>query len=371
MYGFIDNQNGDITCVYTGRVATFNTRAGAVANAMNTEHTFPQSKFGSANPMQSDIHHLFPCDAIANTRRSNDPFGIVTSPVWMQGGSLTDNTIFEPRDAQKGTAARALLYFVTRYQDFTAFIAPQEELLKEWALKFVPTTWDSLRNERTFLVQGNRNPFIDHPEFIERISNFAGAAPAPTKNIAITYTQPVNFGYVVFNDTIDYGMLVENTGNTNVDIVMASLTPKPQPNITTQQGLFALQPKQSKLFTFRFIGKKPGTNFTDSFRLQVQGGAQRLLSFTANVSGLSVYEQQRANISIYPNPAAHTVSITADQVLNYPCTVNFYSVLGKLVHSTVLNETFTELNIAILPAGCYFVQVNDGTTSSIAKLIKY
>lgn len=371
MYSFIDNLNGDVTCVYTGRVATFNSRAGAVANSMNAEHTFPQSKFGSADPMQSDIHHLFPCDASANTRRSNHPYGIVTSPVWMQGGSLSDNSKFEPRDEQKGTSARALLYFVTRYQDYTGFVAPQEDLLREWALKFMPTQWDSLRNERTFLVQGNRNPFIDHPEFIERISNFAGAAPAPTKNIAITYTQPVNYGYVALNDTIDYGMLVENTGNSAVDIVMASLTPKPQPNFTTQQGLFKLQPKESKLFTFRFIGKKSGTNFTDSFSLQLQGGAQNILSFTANVSGLSVNETQRANISLYPNPTTSTVSINADQVLNYPCAVNFYGVTGKLVHSTVLNETFTELNIASLPAGCYFVQVNDGTLSSVTKLVKY
>lgn len=371
MYGFIDNLNGDITCVYTGRVATFDSRQGAVTNSFNAEHTFPQSKFSSADPMQSDIHHLFPCDATANTRRSNDPFGIVTSPVWMQGGSMTDNSKFEPRDEQKGTSARALLYFVTRYQDFTGFVAPQEELLREWALKFMPSQWDSLRNERTFLVQGNRNPFIDHPEFIERISNFVGLGPAATKSIAITYSQPVNYGYVALNDTIDYGMLVENTGNTEVDIVMASLTPKPQPNVNTQQGLFKLQPKESKLFTFRFIGKNAGVNFTDSFSLQLQGGGQTVLAFTANVSGLSVAEKQRTNISVYPNPTASTVSINADQMLNYPCTVNFYSVTGKLIHSTVLNETFTELNIASLPAGCYFVQVNDGTLSSVTKLVKY
>lgn len=371
MYGFIDNRNGDVTCVYTGRTATFNDRQGAVANSINAEHTFPQSKFSSADPMQSDIHHLFPCDATANTRRSNDPYGIVTSPVWMVGGSLTDNSKFEPRDEQKGTSARALLYFITRYQDFTGFVAPQEELLREWALKFMPTQWDSLRNERVLLVQGNRNPYIDHPEFIERISNFVGAGPAATKSIAITYTQPVNYGYLVLKDTVDYGMLVENTGNTEVDIVMASLTPKPQPNVSTQQGLFKLQPKESKLFTFRFIGKNAGINFTDSFSLQLQGGAQNILSFTANVSGLSVTEQQRANISIYPNPAANTLRINADRMLNYPCNVSFYDVTGKLTHSTVLNETFTELNIASLPAGCYFVQVNDGTLSSVTKLVKY
>jgi hypothetical protein len=371
MYGFIDNQNGDITCVYTGRVATFNTRAGAVSNSFNAEHTFPRSQYNSQNPMFSDIHHLYPADATANTQRSNDPFGVVTSPVWMQGGSISDNSTFEPRDEHKGTAARAMIYFVTRYQDHSGFFNPQEDILRKWALAFKPTSWDSLRNERTFLVQGNRNPYIDHPEFIERISNFAGAGPPQIKSISTTYIQPVNYGYVALNDTIDYGLLVENTGNTEVDIVMASLTPKPQPNVITQQGLFKIQPRESKYFTFRFIARNSGMNFTDSFSLQVQGGAQNILAFTANVSGLSVREQQRANIKLYPNPTANTVLINADKVLNYPCEVNFYNIAGRLVHSTVLNETFTELNIASLSAGCYFVQVNDGNLSSVTKLVKY
>ena len=60
MYGTLDNHYGQVECVYTGRSATFNTRAGANANNINCEHTFPQSKFNSAQPMKSDIHHLFP-----------------------------------------------------------------------------------------------------------------------------------------------------------------------------------------------------------------------------------------------------------------------------------------------------------------------
>ena len=38
MYGNLDNVNGQVTCIYTGRVATFNTRAGATANNFNCEH---------------------------------------------------------------------------------------------------------------------------------------------------------------------------------------------------------------------------------------------------------------------------------------------------------------------------------------------
>jgi len=59
MYGDLDNYSGKVTCVYTGRTASFNTRSGATDNNMNCEHTFPQSKFCSTESyMVADIHHL-------------------------------------------------------------------------------------------------------------------------------------------------------------------------------------------------------------------------------------------------------------------------------------------------------------------------
>src|SRR5690606_29957586 len=59
MYATLDNVGGDVTCVYTGRTATFNDRPGANNNNFNCEHTFPQGFFNQASPMRNDIHHLF------------------------------------------------------------------------------------------------------------------------------------------------------------------------------------------------------------------------------------------------------------------------------------------------------------------------
>ncbi|HYG16482.1 MAG TPA: endonuclease, partial [Bacteroidia bacterium] len=371
MYAYVDNFDSLVTCVYTGRVDTFNTRAGAVANDFTAEHTFPQSKFGSADPMQSDIHHLFPADGAANTRRSNDPFGIVTSPVWMEGGSLSDNSQFEPRDYHKGTAARAMFYMVARYQDFTGFFAPQEDLLREWALKFLPDSKDSARHEKAAQVQGNRNPFTDHPEFIERISNFAGPAPALVKNMLLTYSTPVHLGYVASNDTVNHTVIAYNNGTDVLNVTLTAVSPKPQPNVTTTVTGFILQPGQAYRIPFRFIGKNPGANFTDSFNLQVQGLNSTIIAFNANVSGLSASQAVKNTVTLYPNPASSTVSIASSQALKLPCTVNFYDITGRLVHSTVLNESFTDINIASLPAGCYFVQTNDGALSSVARFVKH
>lgn len=87
MYADIDNVNGKVTCVYTGRQASFTTRSGANSNSFNCEHTWPQSLFNKNEPERADIHHLFPTDVTSNSRRSSYPFGVVSSASWSQGGS--------------------------------------------------------------------------------------------------------------------------------------------------------------------------------------------------------------------------------------------------------------------------------------------
>lgn len=176
MYADLDNVNGDVTCVYTGRTATFNTRAGANANNINCEHTMPQSLFGSASPMQTDIHHLFPSDAVANSVRSNNPFGPVNNPTWSVGGSKYAGGVFEPRDVHKGNAARALLYFALRYGDYSNFISGMESTLRSWHLQDLPDAAERGRNDGIFQLQHNRNPLVDYPQFEERLASFTGNA---------------------------------------------------------------------------------------------------------------------------------------------------------------------------------------------------
>jgi deoxyribonuclease-1 len=192
MYGIIDNVGGQVECIYTGRVATFNTRTGATANNFNCEHTWPQSKFSEADPMVSDINHLFPSDEAANSKRSNFPFGVVTSASWTVGGSKYGSgyggqTVFEPRDEHKGDCARAMLYFITRYPNnygsFWSDSPYQEAAFRDWNKRFPPTAKSKARNNGVQQYQGNRNPFIDHPEFVERIASFTGAADLPQRSI--------------------------------------------------------------------------------------------------------------------------------------------------------------------------------------------
>ena len=64
MYGYIDNEDGLIRCVYTG----FTQQGGYVTypNPINAEHLVPQSFFNSDEPMKSDIYILKPCHGNAS-----------------------------------------------------------------------------------------------------------------------------------------------------------------------------------------------------------------------------------------------------------------------------------------------------------------
>lgn len=150
-------------------------------NIVNCEHTWPQSKFTNKYPIEvqkNDLHHLFPAYSKANTSRGNYPLGSVIShegsipncSASKRGGlAETNSTGFEPPDYHKGNAARALFYFSLRYD------LEIPENLQETYL-----TWNELdpvdKEEREVnlkikAIQGNSNPFIEHPEYINKLIN--------------------------------------------------------------------------------------------------------------------------------------------------------------------------------------------------------
>lgn len=151
------------------------------SNILNTEHTWPQSRFTGKAPKEmqkSDLHHLFPADSKMNAIRGNHKFGDVTVPdralpcANSKAGTASGSReeIFEPPVDHKGNVARALFYFSVRYG---IHIDPQEEgFLRKWNRLDPVDQAERDRNDAIFKIQGDRNPFIDHPELSDEISDF-------------------------------------------------------------------------------------------------------------------------------------------------------------------------------------------------------
>ncbi len=191
----------------------------------NREHTVPASWFNDASPMYSDLFHVLPTDGYVNNRRSNYPYGKVGNASWTSlngsklGSSATSGysgTVFEPIDSFKGDIARIYFYMSTRYMDKIANwdgASFQNSDLSSWA-KNLFLQWHQLdpvsskerkRNDSVYVIQHNRNPFVDHPEWVNdiwgptaTINNYDFVAYLYTTNDAIN----VNFVNTFDNLTI-------------------------------------------------------------------------------------------------------------------------------------------------------------------------
>ncbi len=164
----------------------------------NREHLIPQSVFDSNYPMRSDAHFVVPSDKYVNSQRGSYPFGVVDTPNWTstngskRGNNLDSDysagyteTVFEPIDEFKGDIARMFFYFAARYEDDVAswsyemFNGTSDQvfdltffnILHQWHLDDPVSTRETYRNDAIFVRQNNRNPFIDHPEYIASIWN--------------------------------------------------------------------------------------------------------------------------------------------------------------------------------------------------------
>lgn len=126
----------------------------------NTEHVFPQSLI--VNNAKGDLHHLRVCDIRINQERGRLKF---------TGGkgaySKTENGWY-PGDQWKGDVARMIFYLNLRYNEDISETADLN-LLLQWHLEDEVSAFERMRNQKIYDIQGNRNPFIDHPEVAFKI----------------------------------------------------------------------------------------------------------------------------------------------------------------------------------------------------------
>jgi endonuclease I len=164
---------------------------GGEGDCYNREHSWPKSWFGGeVAPMYTDLFHLCPTDGYVNNMRSNYPFGDVGTASWTSqngsrlGASVTpgySGIVFEPRDDYKGDFARNYFYMATRYYQEDSswpgsdmvtgsqFKPWARAMLLIWAQQDPVSQKETERNNAVYLIQHNRNPFIDHPEYANGI----------------------------------------------------------------------------------------------------------------------------------------------------------------------------------------------------------
>lgn len=193
-------EDGYVTWFFTGTIAQYNGVMGSSQGSTNREHVWPK-KGGNAyadtkSKIGSDAHHLRPVEGTFNSSHNDSQFDEVeeiVANIIAENGSknysnlcyATDNA-FMPGIGYRGATARILLYVQTRWgteYELTFTDKSNGNSVKEigniatllkWHLEEPPTEEEKLRNEEVYKIQGNRNPFIDHPEYAARIYCYDG-----------------------------------------------------------------------------------------------------------------------------------------------------------------------------------------------------
>ncbi len=150
---------------------------------VNCEHTWPRSRLIDEDEeptlyshQQSDLHHLLPARSVINSLRGSDRFG---EPAYVMedqyapavsGQDSDGHNLFSLIEVRRGDVARVIFYMSIRWG--LDIIDYEEQTLRSWHLADPVDNWERERNTRIASYQGNRNPFIDCPELVDRIDDF-------------------------------------------------------------------------------------------------------------------------------------------------------------------------------------------------------
>ena len=153
---------------------------------LNCEHIVPKSLFNNDHLGFSDLHHLITAEGATNTFRNNRPYrefkddegkiGPNSLVDYIKPGGKSTSKYFEPLN-NKALVARATLYFIVCHKEkLSATVYDKEAVatLINWSNSAAPSRYEQHRNESIFELQGNRNPFIDFPKWVEEVDFMEG-----------------------------------------------------------------------------------------------------------------------------------------------------------------------------------------------------
>lgn len=342
----------------------------------NREHSWPQSWFNSASPMKTDLFQVYPTDGYVNGMRSNYPYGEVgTASSTSSNGSKLGNcvypgytgTVFEPIDEYKGDFARTYFYMSTRYYTEDAswqsngmvsgadLLPWAQNMLMEWSVNDPVSAKEIARNNAVYAIQGNRNPYIDHPEFAFLI--FSSNYPQPQFTTSPVETAMINSYYEYFiqatdangNDLIfvaeslpTWLSLTDNGNNT------ASLTGTPQ---NGDDGSFSIS-----------IGVQ------NPYSLPVYQNYTLMVSPVTSVEEVPI---PQGEFTVFPNPVKQELTIVLNDQAND--RISIYDAYGSVRVQFIkeANRIYFPVNTSDWPSGIYFIKAsNDRNESRQIKFIR-
>ena len=378
-YGTTDlNSSGKIWDMYSNCSFTLGTDqdSGSGSNecdVYNREHTTPQSWFGGASPMYSDLFNVYPTDKIVNAQRGNLPYGEVGTVSYTSGNGCKIGTcdfagytgeVFEPIDEYKGDFARTYFYMATRFADVIpgwvssygssypvgviysasnlGLSTYAANLFLAWSRQDPVSAKEIARNDAVYSVQNNRNPFIDFPGLEEYIlgNKTSQTFSVAGSNVTIpTLSSPTSAS--ISNTSAVLGGSISSVGNGTI----------------TESGVFY----------------SLTNGFADGAGTKITGAATTTGAFTVPVSGLSAgttyYYKAFATNSAGTGYTSQGTFTTASVVVVAPTISNPAIVAANTTSVTLTANISSDGGGALAEKGFYWSTTNGFANGAGTKVV--
>ena len=345
----------------------------------NREHSVPLSWFNgntSINGAATDYNFIFPTDGHVNGKRSNFPYGEVAKANFTSknGSKLGPSAlagitglVFEPRDEFKGDVARAFLYFVTRYEDsipswsnntdasqsfgkttFPGVTLPFLQMMLRWNAIDPVSQKEIDRNNGTYSFQNNRNPYIDSPQFVNRVWSIT----CPE-----LISLPLNSVYLSGKQDGKYVLLkVEINDETN----LSECEIQKRTTETDYSTIRVIQAEGKNRYSLTDnIANNIGTTVFYRLKKNDKNGT----STYSDVLKIDLSKVEE--IEIYPNPVNNMINIKTDNYSSKNVEITLNDALGRcMLRKTVLSDNGQlHLSTQNIPRGNYYLKLIIGEKS--------
>jgi endonuclease I len=376
---------------------------GSAGICWNKEHTFPRSWFKLSNgsyeqPTEADLFLVRPTDSKVNSNRANYIYSAVGTPYSYQmptvgqfagypmppnpvitkmGTSnypgITAATALEPNDAVKGDLARGYFYILTRYQSnlsnwisvnaattdidivvdgatngglYPSLNLPYLQMLYGWHIADPVDAKEINRNNLVYGQQNNRNPYIDHPEYVNLVWSCTGVIPVT---------------------------IIDFTAQKNNETVLLQWQ-------ATRETSFKEYEVQRSMDGINFykVGSVAGRNFAGYDFTDVSYSTLPLRTGAAvfyrlkmididgkfNLSRIVSVKQNSyfSDAIVFPNPATGKLTVRLHQLLSEKGLLFVTDPAGRNIMQLTLAalQNNIDLNVNHLPAGRYFIKIIAG-----------
>ena len=351
----------------------------------NREHSVPQAWFNgntsSAGPA-TDYLHIYPTDGKVNGKRDNYIYGEVATANWtsLNGSKLGSSAnagftgnVFEPLDSFKGDLARSFLYFVTRYetdmptfgaialaaQSFAANTFPSIKieyikLMIKWHNLDPVSAKELARNNAAYSFQSNRNPYIDHPEYVDLVWNSSCPGLSALPVDIVYFTGKLNGNYLNLNwevgtETNLLNYEVESSFNGTNFNKIATVEAKNMHTYSYTQSAEKIRGRRA-YYRIKKVDKNGKYTYSEVFTIHIP---------------------LNTKFTVYPNPAKNFININFNNIT----AISSQLIITDLAGKTVLSKSITTQNGSALVGtnnlvnGVYFVQLKINNEILVSKLV--